>query len=476
MTPSRPGGAVGDLIVAVPSISFPVVELLKMTGVQAYEERLLCFLLLLEDPALTMVFVTSEAVDPATVDYYLRFLGDPEDARRRLRLVTLDDPTVGSLSAKLLARPADFERLRAAIADVTGERTGGIVPFNVSPAEQDLADALGLPLFGPRPDLVWLGSKSGSRHMAVEAGVAVQPGASDVFSVAELAEAVVAIRERRPTAEAVVVKLNNGFSGKGSAIIELDGLANPLTASSTTFCALEESWPSFEPKIEAEGAIVEAMVRSDGLRSPSVQLQISPTGGVEVLSTHDQILGGPQNQVYLGCRFPARAEYRLAIQTRACAVAQVLAERGVTGAFGIDFLVDPDPVAGDRITLSEINLRMGGTTHPFWMARLASGGLYDQESGELCLPEGGSRCYLATDNLTYESLVGRSPAEIIERIGRAGLAYDPSTATGVTLHLLGALRRWGKMGVTCIASTPEEADVLYHDVLAVLADVEGDAP
>ena len=136
MTPSRPGGAVGDLIVAVPSISFPVVELLKMTGVQAYEERLLCFLLLLEDPALTMVFVTSEAVDPATVDYYLRFLGDPEDARRRLRLVTLDDPTVGSLSAKLLARPADFERLRAAIADVTGERTGGIVPFNVSPAEQ----------------------------------------------------------------------------------------------------------------------------------------------------------------------------------------------------------------------------------------------------------------------------------------------------------------------------------------------------
>ena len=52
--------------------------------------------------------------------------------------------------------------------------------------------------------------------MAVEAGVAVQPGASDVFSVAELAEAVVAIRERRPTAEAVVVKLNNGSRARAA--------------------------------------------------------------------------------------------------------------------------------------------------------------------------------------------------------------------------------------------------------------------
>ncbi len=462
---SRPGGAVGDLIVVVPSISFPVVELQKIAAVQSYEERMLFLVLLLAEPSLRLVYVTSEAIDPATVDYYLRFLPDPADARRRLELVDVGDPAIGSLSAKLLARPDDLDRLRAAIGDEPAD--GGMLPFNVTRAEQDLADALGLTLYGPRPELIWLGSKSGSRQVAMEAGVPVLPGVEDVSSLAELAKAIAGLREARPEAPAVVVKLDNGFSGQGNAIIELDDihweLADPLTASTTVFCAAEESWPSFEAKIEDEGAIVETLVRSDGLRSPSVQLQISPAGDVEVLSTHDQILGGPDNQVYLGCRFPARPEYRLAIQTEALKVAQVMVARGVTGVFGIDFLVD-----GDRVTLSEINLRMGGTTHPYWMARLATGGTYDQASGELRVPGGGSRCYVATDNIKSLRLLGSRPADVIARIDQAGLAYDATTATGATLHLLGALPGAGKMGVTCIGATPEAADDLYVRVLAAL--------
>ena len=152
--------------------------------------------------------------------------------------------------------------------------------------------------------------------------------------------------------------------------------------------------------------------------------------------------------------------------------------RGVTGAFAIDFLVAESPDDGDpdegaqitarRITLSEINLRMGGTTHPFWMARLATGGTYDQASGELRVPAGGSRCYVATDNLKSEELVGCRPAEVIARVDAAGLAFDPDTATGTTLHLLGALSTAGKMGVTCIGRTPEEADDLYRQVLITL--------
>jgi hypothetical protein len=464
---SRPGGAVGDLVVVVPSISFPVAELRKMLAVQSYEERMLFLLLLLADPTVTMVYVTSEAVDPATVDYHLRFLPDPADARRRLQLLDVDDPSIGSLSAKLLACPADLDRLRAAVAAAAaagpGPGDGGVLPFNVTPSEQDLADALGLPLLGPRPELVWLGSKSGSRRVAVQAGVPVLAGVEDVFSIAELAKAIDHLRATRPDAPAVVVKLNNGFSGQGNAIIELDGLADPLPASTTVFCAAEESWPSFEAKIEAEGAIVEEIVRADDLRSPSVQLQIDPSGEIEILSTHDQILGGPQNQIYLGCRFPARADYRRAIQAEARKVADVLVSRGVTGAFGIDFLVHRD-----RITLSEINLRMGGTTHPYWMARLATGGRYDPESGELRLPGGGTRCYVATDNLKSDRLVGCHPAEVIALVDEAGLAFDPATAAGVTLHLLGALPGFGKMGVTCIAATADDADELYRQVLGTL--------
>ena len=291
----------------------------------------------------------------------------------------------------------------------------------------------------------------------------VLAGTEDIFSLSELAKAVAGLRDARPEATAVVVKLNNGFSGQGNAIVELDGAADSLADAPTVFCAGEESWQSFEAKIEDEGAIVEELVASPGLRSPSVQLQISPTGEVEVLSTHDQILGGPQNQVYLGCSFPARPEYRLAIQAEACKVAQVMVNRGVIGVFGIDFLVD-----GDRVTLSEINLRMGGTTHPYWMALLATGGAYDQASGELRVPGGEARCYLATDNIKSLRLLGSHPADAIARIDEAGLAFDPSTNTGATLHLLGALPGAGKMGVTCIAETPGAAEELYARVLEAL--------
>jgi biotin carboxylase len=450
-------------IVVVPSISFPVVELRKVAAVQSYEERMLFLLLLLADARTRVVYASSSAIDPAIVDYYLRFLPSPEDARRRLTLVDAGDPSIGSLSAKFLRDPAALDRLRAAVG-TPGEDGGWMLPFNVTPAEVDLAAALGVPLLGPRPDLVRLGSKSGSRQVAAEAGVRYLTGAEDLFSVKAVAAAIADVQAVRPEVDAVVVKLNHGFSGQGNAIVELaGGLGEPLSATPTVFCADEESWGSFEAKIQAEGAIVEELVRDPALRSPSAQLQIAADGTIDLLSTHDQILSGPQNQVYVGCRFPAHPDYRLAIQREAMKVAEVLAAEGVVGAFGIDFLVTGD----GAVSLSEINLRMGGTTHPFWMARLVTGGEFDPAAGELRVGD-GVRAYTATDNLKSPRLVGRTPAEVVATVDRSGLAFDPSTGTGATLHLLGALPRAGKMGVTCIAESAEAADRMYQEVVAVL--------
>ncbi len=144
----------------------------------------------------------------------------------------------------------------------------------------------------------------------------------------------------------------------------------------------------------------------------------------------------------------------------------VLAAEGVVGSFGIDFLVVPE---GD-VYLSEINLRMGGTTHPFWMARLATGAVYDVARGELVAPDGQPRRYVATDNLKSQHLAERTPAEVIARVDDAGLAFDPATGTGATLHLLGAVPGYGKMGATCIAGSTEDADDLYRRLVAVLTN------
>jgi len=450
-------------IVVLPSATFPESELRKIVGIQRYEERLLCTTLLLANPDLRLVYITSLPVDDAIVEYYLRFLPDPAGARARLRFVVVGEDSGRALSAKVLDAPRVVNEVRDF---VDGAEHAYVLPFNVTELEGRFADLVGLPLFGARPELASLGSKTESRRAARKAGVSVLDGDEDLRSVAELEAAIVGLRARRPNADAAVVKLNDGFSGQGHAIVEL-GRFSSLESAPITFIAEEESWPSYSAKVESGGAVVEELVRVPGVVSPSVQCRITPGGAVEVISNHDQILGGLHDQVYLGCRFPARADYRLDIQERARRVGEVLAADGVIGAFGIDFVLIPSDDGGWDINLSEINLRMGGTTHPFWMARLVTGGTYDPSTGEL-VAGGRAKCYVASDNLKSASLVGRTPADVIDAVDRSGFAFDPARGTGATLHLLGAVPKFGKMGVTCIADSPGEADALYEDVSSLL--------
>ncbi|MDQ1391643.1 MAG: hypothetical protein QOF30_620 [Acidimicrobiaceae bacterium] len=458
------GGGLGldnGTMVVIPSLSFSMAELAKITGVVRYEERLLYMLLQLREPGLRMIYVTSLPIDAAIIEYYLRFLPNPDDARRRLQLLSIHDPEVMPLTQKLLRRGDALTRLRTLAGDPDDAY---VISFNVTDHEQALAESLGLPLYGAPPNLAWLGSKTGSKRSARQAGTRVLEGTEDLWSLRDIERGMESIRAHAPHAEAVVVKLNYGFAGQGNAIVELESPVRPLAESRTVFCAPNENWTSFEAKIQADGAIVEELVRREEMVSPSVQLRVVPGAPVEILSTHDQILSGPESQVYFGCRFPADPSYRLVIQEAAIKVAEVLAGHGVIGIFGIDFLVAPGR-RGNAVYVSEINLRMGGTTHPFWMARLATEGVYDRASGELVAPSGPKR-YVATDNLHEEGLVGTTPQQVIDAIDEAGLGFNAETRTGAALHMLGALGAYGKMGVTCIADSLAEADALYDAVVA----------
>ena len=453
----------GTLIV-VPSLTFPESKLRKITGIQFYEERLLFLLLLLRHPDLSIVFVTSVRVEEAIVDYYLRFVPPASRPGERLWLIALWDPRPRALSAKLLESDEPMARLRE-----LAKGDSCLLTFNVSPFEARLSDEIDTPLYGCPLDLVHLGSKSGSRRVARAAGVAVLPGAEDLRSLDDVRHSLDELR-RAPTAPAsAVVKLNYGFSGQGNAIVDLTG-GSSLDDDHTVFCAEEESWESFGAKLQADGGVVEELLRVPGMVSPSVQMRIAPDGSTEVVSTHDQILGGPDDQVYLGCRFPADERYRMTIQDCGRRVARVLAERGVIGAFGIDFVIAP----GDSPTpyLTEINLRMGGTTHPFLMAEFATGGAYDETTGEL-VADGRAKHYTATDNLKSDAYTRVPPEALIRAVDDEGLGFDPTTNTGVLLHLLGALKRHGKVGMTCVGDSAEEADALFEKTKAVLDGLAG---
>ncbi len=458
----------GGTLVVLPSLTFPPAELRKITGIVHYEERLLYLVLQLAKPRRRVVYLTSRPIDPAFVDYHLSLLGGPGDARRRLAPVSLGVPHPCGLTAGLLADDGALARLREAVGD---HGDAFVLPFNVTPLERELSERVGLPLYGAHPDLAYLGSKSGSRKVARAAGVPVLDGSEDVHSVRDVVAGLRRLAGRRPhPATAAVVKLNHGFSGQGNATIRLDRLASRLRETPTTFCAAEEDWESYAPKIAAEGAVVEEWVEAPAA-SPSVQMRLAPGGGVTVLSTHDQMLGDPLGQVYLGCRFPADPRYRAEIRSCARRVAAVLAGEGVIGHFAIDFLVRPTG-SGPRVWLSEINLRVGGTTHPFGMARAVTGGAYDPDTGEL-RAKGAAKAYVATDNLSLDRPSGATPRQVVRRLDDEGLLFDPEAAVGATLHLLGAVRRHGKVGMTCIGDSPGHADDIYRRAVAALGTAPG---
>ena len=441
--------------VILPSMTFPAVELAKIHGIRYYEERFLVLALMAAQRA-RAVYVTSVPVAPEIVDYCVSLAPDPERTRERITFVALDDPSPVSLSQKLADRPDALERIRKQAGP-----DAFLYPFNVTDYEIRIADALDVPIFGPDAEHIHLGSKTGSRTVAKRAGAGVLDGAEGLRNLDDVENA---IRGIRPGAEGFVIKFNHGFSGMGNAIIHREDLRWPVTDTPTVFCSGDESWPGYARKIAEQGAIVEELVTGEGVTSPSVQVQLFPSGRVEILSTHDQVLGDPRRQVYLGCRFPADDAYRAMITGQARAMADVLADEGVIGPFGVDFIVVPD----DGAFVSEINLRMGGTTHPHATARFVTGGTYDQATGLLTAADGGERYYVGTDNLKADALRGRSPSWVLERLSRAGLLFDPRTATGTTVHMLGAVAEYGKLGTVCIAGSLAAAADLAEETTRVL--------
>jgi hypothetical protein len=458
--------------VVVPSLTLDQAELRKLPGVSFYEERLLFLLIRLRNPRGRMVYITSQPIHPMILEYYFQFLaGVPAShARARLTLLCAHDGSPRSLTEKILERPRLIERIRAGIHD---RNRAYLTVFNSTPLERKLAVLLGIPLNGVDPKLSHLGSKSGSRKVFREAGVELPVGAEDLRTEHEVEKALLDLREHRPGIRRAVIKLNDSFSGEGNAIFRYpegsrrsdvqEGLRD------IEFSVPTETVGLFFEKFARMGGVVEEFIEAPEKQSPSAQVRVSPSGEVTLISTHDQILGGPTGQVFLGSSFPADQEYRMPIQEAAQTVGRVLASYGVVSRFGIDFLVwrqgPPEPW---RVTALEINLRMGGTTHPYLALQFLTGGQLDPATGRFLSTTGHAKYYRATDNLKSESYRGLLPEDLIEILTFNKLHYSHLTESGVLFHLIGALSEFGKLGLTAIGNSREEVNELYVRTLTVL--------
>ncbi len=463
-------------IVVVPSLT--VDYEIRGSVLQAYEERFLFLLLLLRQPRAHLVYVTSQAIHPSVIDYYLCLLPGviASHARSRLHLVSPLDASARPLSLKLLQRPRLLRQIRALIANPDRAH---MVPFNTTTLERDLALRLGIPMYGADPALGDYGTKSGCRTLFRETGVAYPIGFENLHSIDDVIDAVSEVRRSKPSLRQVMIKLNEGVSGDGNSVMELGDLdASSRQAVHERILSLETeadgvSAEQFLDKLTNVGGVVEERIAGEPLRSPSVQLRVTPLGKVELLSTHDQLLGGPTGQTYLGCKFPADQQYAAMISADAQRVGERLAQEGVLGRFAIDFVTARNGDTWNSYAI-ELNLRKGGTTHPFLTLQFLTDGSYCAEEALFTTASGHAKYFVASDHIESPRYRAFTPDELFDIAVRRGLHFDQTRETGVVFHMMTALGDRGRLGLTAVANSHAEAADYYERTLRVLDD-EADA-
>jgi PGM1 C-terminal domain len=462
-------------IVVVPSLN--VDSAIQGVKQQAYEERYLFLLLLLRQARARVVYVTSQAIHPDVVDYYLGLLPGviASHAKKRLFLVSPLDGSARPLTEKLLERPRLVDYIRSLILDPDRAH---LVPYNTTPIDRDLALRLGIPLYGADPKYFPLGTKSGARRIFAEEGVPHPLGIENLQSADDVVDAILEMRAQKPALREVVVKLNEGVSGEGNALVDVTGLASSNGSVERTgvldrlramrFELAGATYDGYVAKLSDRGGIVEERISGREFRSPSAQLRVTPLGAVEPLSTHDQLLGGPSGQMYLGCRFPASHEYAPAIMREALKVGRRLMKEGVLGRFALDFVTVRNERDEWDIYAIEINLRKGGTTHPFLTLQFLTDGTYDPERGVFTTPRGEPKCFVATDHLQSPLYRVFTHHDLFDLVACHRLHFDQARQQGVVFHMMNAIGEEGMVGLTSVANTPEEAEALYQKTVQAL--------
>jgi hypothetical protein len=463
-------------VVVIPSLTLDQKILKTLQGAQFYEERLLCLLMLLRMPRTRVIYVTSMPIDEIIIDYYLHLLPGVTGfhARQRLTLLSCYDASQISLTEKILARPRLIQRIKT---NIKGSELTHLVCFNETKYEQQLALALDIPVYGCDPALFYLGTKTGSRRIFKKLNLNLPEGIENIHSEAEIASALLQLKRNKPELQKAVIKMNDGFSGDGNAIFRFPKSlleeANPLAmiqerlAQQTKIVADGLDYDSFMQKFQSMGGIVEEFIEGQIKESPSVQLRINPLGESEIISTHDQVLGGESGQVFLGASFPANPEYTYEIAAMGKKVADELQQEGVLGRFGIDFISVKEGNTWKHYAI-EINLRKGGTTHPFVMLQFLTDGVFDWQKGIYQMPNGQTRCYFASDNVVNEHYKGLCPQDLIDIAHCNRIQYDGATQCGVTFHMIGALSQYGKLGMVCIGRTVAEAQAYFDKTIEIL--------
>jgi hypothetical protein len=116
----------------------------------------------------------------------------------------------------------------------------------------------------------------------------------------------------------------------------------------------------------------------------------------------------------------------------------------------------------------EVNLRKGGTTHPFLSLQFLTDGTYDPETAVFTTPSGQQKCLVASDHVVSTAYRTLSPDDLFDIVARYALHFDQSRQTGVVLNMMSALGECGLVGMTAVGNSHEEADAVYQRTVSAL--------
>lgn len=398
-------------------------------------------------------------------------------------MLHVHDESRKPLAQKILERPALITRLRKLLAR---EHHASISCYTVTELEEQLSVKLQLPLRGPRAEHLKLATKSGARWLFRQLGLEHPLGSGRVTDILKVVRHLVDLAVERPALPRAVLKHNYSISGFGNAIVDLEalrrrlgGLPEPeflhnLAQDLPNWIRLadqSQTWESYWERFQEDGGVVEEYIEGD---SCSVQVRIDLDGKVDVISTHDELTGGPDQQTYVGCRFPASRRVVGPLAEAGVKLGRWMAEEGLVGRFDADFLATPRGGSSlEKLYALDVNLRKGNTTLPIRTLQLLTGGSYDAQAGEFTDEGGTCYHYLSSDHFGSGQFRGMLPRDLLEIATYSGFHYSASSHTGAVFHMLGGLSLLGHTGITCIERSGELAERLYYSVYQKLDETRG---
>jgi hypothetical protein len=140
----------------------------------------------------------------------------------------------------------------------------------------------------------------------------------------------------------------------------------------------------------------------------------------------------------------------------------------VIGRFALDFVV----VRGEHEKWEpyaiEINLRKGGTTHPFLTLQFLTDGKYDPDTAIFTAPNGQQKFFVASDHVESPAYRTLTPDDLFDIVVRHNLHFGQRRQTGVVFHMMSALGELGRTGLTAVGNSRDDAKATYKRAIAVL--------